>query len=140
MAVRKALPSDAARLAESNLAFNEVDTAEVSIERKLKDGSSPEIVLVAESAGEVVGFATAQTQSSICYDETWAELVELFVDEGSRRKGCGRALVEGIERAIRDQGGSSLFLRTNRTNNDAQALYHSMGFEKQTNVVFEKRL
>jgi len=95
---------------------------------------------VAETAEKVVGFATAQIQSPICYDGSWAELVEVYVQPDSRKRGVARSLIEGIEEALKSKGVASLFLRTNRTNAAAQALYQACGLEMMSEVVFEKSL
>lgn len=137
--IRPANPNDAARLKEMNLAFNEYEVSAESIAEKLEQ-PSPEVVLVAESEISVVGFATAQIQSSICYDELWAEHVELYVEPEARRQGVGRALIEGIEETLKARNVKALFLRTNRRNVTAQALYQVCGLVVMSDVVFEKSL
>lgn len=136
--VRRASPDDAICLRELNLAFNEHDVSAESIAEKL--GNTAEVVLVAETSDGVVGFITAQKQSSICYAENWAEVLELFVEPGSRRRGVGRALLAGMERTLRASGLTTYFLRTNAKNVIAQAFYRTWGMEQKSHIVFEKTL
>jgi len=88
--IREAHCADSARLAEMNLDFNEVKVSPDSMREKIEDDARTEIVLVAEDAGLIVGFAAAQLQSSICYEVPWAELKELFVEGSHRRRGIRR--------------------------------------------------
>ena len=147
--IRLAAAADAVRIRAMNLIFNESDVSVESIAEKLNTPSA-EIVLVAEvmvaqaigaeSTGTAVGFATAQLQSSFCYDDAWAELVEIYVEAGSRRSGVGRALVSEIEAMTRRRGARSLFLRTNKMNLESRALFLACGMVEGTDTVFEKSL
>ena len=142
-----------------NLVFNESDVSVASIAEQLNTPSA-EVVLVAEAivaeaivaeavvaeaivveaAGTIVGFATAQIQSSICYDEAWAELVEIYVEPTSRRSGVGRALVSEIESTVRRRGARSLFLRTNKMNLEGRSLFQACSMVEAQDTVFEKSL
>jgi ribosomal protein S18 acetylase RimI-like enzyme len=137
--IRQANPDDAIRLREMNLTFNECDVSAESIAEKLK-GASAEVVLVAETGDGVVGFVTAQRQSSICYDEMWAEVLELYVVPEVRRRGVGSALITGVEEILKASGAGTYFLRTNTKNTDAQAFYRVRGMKQKPHVVFEKSL
>jgi ribosomal protein S18 acetylase RimI-like enzyme len=98
-----------------------------------------ERVLVAEVDGELVGFACVQINNSACSDSPWAELTELFVDEASRRRGVGAALVSEAERISWKSGCQELVLRTRTSNHQARALFESCGYEEAAHVVYRKR-
>ncbi len=57
-------------------------------------------------------------------------LSDLFVTEGSRRAGIGRALMEAAQDVARDAGAARIDLSTARTNARAQALYESIGWRR----------
>ena len=147
--IRPAAAADAVRIRAMNLVFNESDVSVASIAEKLNTPSA-EVVLVAEAvvaeaivveaAGTIVGFATAQIQLSICYDEAWAELVEIYVEPTSRRSGVGRALVSEIESTVRRRGARSLFLRTNKMNLEGRSLFQACSMVEAHDTVFEKSL
>jgi ribosomal protein S18 acetylase RimI-like enzyme len=126
--IRVAKIADAAALTHLNLLFNgSSDPVEVMAQR-LADPRQVEIALLAEMSGEIIGFAGLRLIPSLFYPETLAELTELFVAEAYRRQGVGRALiVEAEQRAI--QGGArELLVLTGRDNQEAQALYYSLGY------------
>lgn len=137
--VRPAEAVDAACIRAMNCVFNESDVSVESIADMLRTPSA-EVVLVAEVEGKVIGFAAAQVQASICYGQAWAELTELYVEPTSRRIGAGRALVSGIEAAVRQKGAMSMFLRSARRNIGASAFYTACGLVEVPHLVFEKAL
>ena len=57
-------------------------------------------------------------------------LYDLFVDEGVRRAGVGRALMLAAQDFGRRAGAVRLDLSTARTNARAQALYESLGWQR----------
>ena len=57
-------------------------------------------------------------------------LYDLFVDDGVRRGGVGRALMLAAQAFGREAGAVRLDLSTARTNTRAQALYESLGWER----------
>jgi predicted N-acetyltransferase YhbS len=117
--IRRANESDAARLAELNLAFNDVKRSIDDIRRFLQHTHSMETVLVAEDAGAVVGFACFQVLHSVCYDAPWAEITELYVTPAHRRRGAGKGLIQEAIRQAQQVGASEILLRTNVKNESA---------------------
>ena len=88
------------------------------------------LVLVAEGADEVVGYVYADLEST-----NWMELrgpcgvvQDVYVDERSRSRGAGRALMRAAIEWIRLQGRSQVVLRTKTGNEHAQRLFKSLGF------------
>ena len=57
-------------------------------------------------------------------------LYDLFVDEGVRRAGVGRTLMLAAQDFGRRAGAVRLDLSTARTNARAQALYESLGWQR----------
>jgi ribosomal-protein-alanine N-acetyltransferase len=58
-----------------------------------------------------------------------AHVLNLCVAEGLRRRGIGRGLLLALLRHARDRGIRDAFLEVRRSNRNAIALYHELGFE-----------
>lgn len=83
----------------------------------------PRVALVAEVAGELVGFAVASVV------EPEAELESIGVAEGWQRRGIGLELFAGIEAALRQDGVHRVALEVRASNEPALGLYRRLGFE-----------
>lgn len=59
-----------------------------------------------------------------------AELGDLAVDEGARRRGVGAALVKAVLEAAADRGASAVLLEVRESNRAARRLYERAGFER----------
>ncbi len=77
------------------------------------------VVWVAEAEGEVAGFAVWQELPG-----GEAELLNLAVAPGARRRGAGRALVEAMERR-------RVWLEVRASNEEAIRFYEALGFERR---------
>jgi len=64
----------------------------------------------------------------VFYATPHAELTELFVEPGYRRRGVGRALVAHAERLARERGAEELGVLTGFTNLEGQAFYRVVGY------------
>ena len=95
---------------------------------RLERGES--VIFVAEDDSELLGFcqmyptwcAVAAARIFVLYD--------LFVDDGVRRAGIGRRLMLAAQAFGRAAGAARLDLTTARTNTRAQALYESLGWQR----------
>jgi ribosomal protein S18 acetylase RimI-like enzyme len=93
--------------------------------------TNPEsIVLVAERAGEVVGYIWADVEGI-----SWKDLRgpcgyvhDIFVDEPARGLGAGRALLRAALEWIRSKGRSQVVLWTKTRNDPAKNLFRALGF------------
>jgi ribosomal protein S18 acetylase RimI-like enzyme len=65
---------------------------------------------------------------------------DLFVAEGTRGEGIGRALIEASAAAARERGAPCLEWSTDPDNARAQALYDSTGAERSTWIEYELRI
>jgi ribosomal protein S18 acetylase RimI-like enzyme len=80
---------------------------------------------VAESAGQIVGFAAYAHQK-------WnrrTELCHLYVSPNCRRSGVGRALVDAVVSAAREAGTRCVWLETSTHAWPAIQFYRRLGFE-----------
>lgn len=80
-------------------------------------------LIAAVRGARIVGYAVAWT----VVDQ--AELGNVAVADEVRGEGVGRALVEGIVARVRRRGAGECFLEVRESNEVAQSLYRSMGFE-----------
>lgn len=78
--------------------------------------------LVAVQDGKVLGYVGSQ---SVLGE---ADMMNLAVDPAARRLGLGRAIVEALVAALRDNGVHCLTLEVRASNLPAQKLYESLGF------------
>ena len=95
-------------------------------------GTLPMVVLVAEVAGKVVGFAEVglrshadgcDSQRPVGFLEGW------FVDAEHRGHGVGRALAEAAEAWARGQGCTEMASDTWIDNEPSQRAHEALGFE-----------
>lgn len=128
ISIRLANAQDAAEIARLNKLFNEVDLPLIHYVSRLSDPSCMESFILAETEGQVIGFAGLRISPTILYREPHAEITEMFVMEGYRRRGAGRALIEYAEQMARQKGAKEIIVATDFYNHGAQELYRSRGF------------
>jgi ribosomal protein S18 acetylase RimI-like enzyme len=99
------------------------------IEERLRRQES--VLIVAETATEeIVGFC--QLYPTFCSVRAACTYVlyDLFVSPEARRTGAGRALMLAAEAHAAQTGAARLELSTARNNTIAQALYESLGWQR----------
>ena len=128
ISIRLATLDDAQVLARLNEAFNGIVEPADRLAQRLLDPSRIEQPILAEIAGQAVGFAALRLASCLFYDTPYAGLTELYVEPAFRRQGVGRALIDTVERLAREAGAKHLVLLTDFDNIAAQSLYREMGF------------
>ena len=117
-----------AQLVRLNALFNGASDSTEQIAARLADPRRVETAILAEIDGHIVGFAALRLVPCIFFTEPYAELTELYVDEGYRRQGIGQALVVHVERLARDAGARQMLILTDFYNDAAQSLYRAMGY------------
>jgi ribosomal protein S18 acetylase RimI-like enzyme len=136
---RTANINDAIELTRLNDAFNGDDTNTLEgIEQSLSRIDA-ETVFVAESNGRLTGFLCGQLLKSICYSAFYAEITELFVEQGSRMQGIGEGLMRYAEDFYRKQGIHDFQLFTSRNNTNAQVFYEHLGYRRHNDILYRKR-
>jgi GNAT superfamily N-acetyltransferase len=97
-------------------------------------------VYVAELSGYVVGWVHVHFCQLLVADPQ-AEIGGLVVDEGHRRCGIGRLLMQQAEQWAREKGCWAVYLRSNVVRKDAHAFYEGIGYSNvKTSTAFRKAL
>ena len=78
--------------------------------------------LVAEEHGAIAGYVVAHFAA----DE--GEILNLGVATAHRRRGLGRALVQGVVALLTERGVRAVYLEVRESNAGARRLYQSLGF------------
>lgn len=102
------------------------------IARKLAD--SPELLLVGEQDGQVVGTVMAG------YDGHRGWINYLAVGPAWQRRGLGRALVDAAEERLAALGCAKINLQVRDENEAARGFYEAIGYRLEPIVSFGKRL
>lgn len=113
----------------SALAAHHGDTAAVTEGDLRRDalGAYPWVhVLVAEGMGYAALCPLAQLQFGV----RGMDLHHIFVDEGARGKGVGRALIDAALECAKSAGARYLTVGTHPDNVIAQNIYRAVGFEE----------
>jgi len=101
-------------------------TAERFLRERLTAGES--IVVLANDAGEYVGFSQFFRSFSSVHACKVLVLNDLFVAPAARGKGIASALLKHAETLAQQSGASRLVLETTQSNLAAQALYTRSGW------------
>ena len=126
--VRLAEVADGPELARLNQAFNGVVEPPEELAARLVDPRRVDYPLLALAGGRAVGFASLRLAPCVFYPEPYAELAELYVEPGWRRRGVGKALVSMAESLARQAGAAEIVLLTGPGNLGGQAFYRAMGY------------
>ena len=127
---RVATPVDAPDLARLNFLFNETQLPVEHYLRRMATRGGVDTPLVAVLGEIVVGMANLRLLTPLFYEEPYAELTELYVEEGYRRKGAAQALVSLAEALARQAGAEEMLILTDFTNHAALTLYRKSGYRR----------
>ncbi|MFF2268307.1 GNAT family N-acetyltransferase [Cellulosimicrobium cellulans] len=127
MAVRGALPDDAAALWRLVVAFAtsfvpERAPFDASFASLLRDDDA--LVLVAVAGNDVVGYLVAHRHATLFANAPVAWVEEVMVDDLARRRGIGRLLVGAAEEWAAAAGAAYVALATRR----AAPFYEALGY------------
>jgi ribosomal protein S18 acetylase RimI-like enzyme len=132
MNTRIATLDDAEALAKLITAFNSpfpgLPVTREQTAARLAACQDVETTVLAELDGRIAGFACLRLVPFMSGDGPYAELTDLFVAAGFRRRGVARALMAHVERLARQGGADELVLLTGFDNAEAQAFYRALGY------------
>ncbi|HEY8083490.1 MAG TPA: GNAT family N-acetyltransferase [Solirubrobacterales bacterium] len=95
------------------------------------------MLLGAWREGQLVGYACLYWHFTSLVPAETVLMNDLYVEEGSRGKGIGRALIDASAAVTRDRGAHHLEWATAPDNLAAQRLYDSTGAERTTWIEYE---
>jgi len=102
-----------------------------SVERIMAGGDGEYLLGSAGDDAEAQGVCQLRFRWSVWKSAEDAWLEDLFVREGARRAGLGRALIEAALDSARERGCKRIELDVNEDNAAARALYVACGFLEQ---------
>jgi GNAT superfamily N-acetyltransferase len=139
LVVRRAVEADVPLIAELIDELNRhqgEETGHVTAEAVRRDGFGPRPefgVLLAELDGTPAGYALFHPSWSTEVGERGFYLYDLYVRDSARGHGVGRALMQALARAAREEGRSFLWWNSKLWNEDARAFYRTLGgIEEET--------
>lgn len=97
-------------------------------------------VVVAERAGEVIGFVAFHALPRFEHDDELVRILALVVDAGARERGVGRLLMAEAERFARERGAAFIEITAGHHRPDARHLYESLGYDATATAYLRKRL
>lgn len=139
--IRLAIPADASAVARLSSEWGYTSSEDLTRARLGQLLTSPShLAIVADMAGTLVGWATAEIRLSLGSDPR-VEITGLVVAGERRRAGIGRLLVAGIEHWTLEKGCCELFLRSNVSRPEAHPFYERLGYDRtKTQYAYRKVL
>jgi len=108
---------------------SDLDAARLFLKKRFEDRDS--IIFAASEHDQIVGFTQLYPSfSSVSLKRVWI-LNDLFVAFPHRMKGVARLLMATAKQYAQETGAIRIILSTQQSNHAAQALYDSLGYEKE---------
>lgn len=110
-----------------------LDLAISFISERMKNNESV-IFYASNKSEEVLGFTQLYpTFSSVSAQSSWI-LCDLYVSSAARRLSVGKKLMEAAKEFAIENNAKGIALETGQNNVNAQALYESLGYERDSEV------
>jgi GNAT superfamily N-acetyltransferase len=97
-------------------------------------------VLVAEDAGEILGFVAVHVMPRFEHDDTIGRVLALVVDAGARGRGVGHDLMAAADEVARQAGAAFIEVTAAHHRPEARHLYESLGYDATVTAYLRKRL
>jgi ribosomal protein S18 acetylase RimI-like enzyme len=139
LTIRAATEDDAERLA-TLLTDEGYPAGPSDLARRIARFSGPDSrVLVAEQAGEVLGFVAFHLVPRFETEDRFVRLITVVVDPGARERGIAKALLAEAERVGRDEGVAFLEVTSGHHRPEARHLFESVGYDATVTTYLRKR-
>lgn len=136
MTIREAIIQDADAIAQISTVSLGYPCQSQLAARRIRDlDKHREKVFVAAEGDLVVGFVHAELYQPL-YFEDLVNILGLAVRTDFQRKGCGKLLIQAVERWGKEVNGTAIRLNSSFNRPDAHLFYEKMGF---TNTKSQKR-
>jgi phosphinothricin acetyltransferase len=134
--VRTAAVEDAAQIAaiyapfvrDSHTSFETEPPDEVEMRRRIADTQRTHPWLVCDRDGEVLGYAYATPHRARAAYQ-WCVETTVYVKDGLRRSGVGRALYRALFQVLEQQGFQMAYAAIALPNPGSAAMHEALGFE-----------
>ncbi len=136
MDVRLATINDLDELFFLNELFENTTTKQL-MEKSILENQN-EIICIAFIDGVACAYATAIIISSMCYENSRADIETLFVRQEYRNQGIGEALIKCLEDELLSRGIVHFHLTTHSGNNVALSLYKKIGYKNTGELLLDK--
>jgi GNAT superfamily N-acetyltransferase len=137
--VREATAADAERVAALALQLGYALPAGTARERLAERPADRRIAVLEDGRRAVVGWVEVRSEESLVSGRR-CRVTGLVVDEASRGRGHGRALLAWAERWAAQRGCAEIWLTSNVTRDGAHAFYERLGWtRRKTSHVYAKR-
>lgn len=137
--VYQARVEDAEVLFGLNERFNGAGCNALELVRASLETNTQEAVFLVKKGDTVAGFCCVQVFKSMCYNRHYAEITELFIDEGFRRQGLGTELLKKVEEHFSQENFAGFQLFTGDKNWFAQMFYEHLGYQRTGEIMYRKR-
>jgi ribosomal protein S18 acetylase RimI-like enzyme len=97
-------------------------------------------VVVAEDAGEILGFVAVHVMPRFEHDDTIGRVLALVVDAGARGRGVGHDLMAAADEIARQAGAAFIEVTAAHHRPEARHLYESLGYDATVTAYLRKRL
>jgi ribosomal protein S18 acetylase RimI-like enzyme len=97
-------------------------------------------ILVADDAGELLGFVAIHVLPRFEHDDTIGRVLALVVDAGARGRGVGRDLMTAADAIAREAGAAFIEVTAAHHRPEARHLYESLGYDATVTAYLRKRL
>jgi len=115
-----------------------IETHEV-VENLARLAQLRETPLVAVDGTDIIGLIGFHSTVTVHRVSAVGRITVLVVSEDAHGRGVGRALVESVEKRLRESGCELIEVTSNNKRGDAHLFYEHLGYEK-TSSRFMKRL
>jgi GNAT superfamily N-acetyltransferase len=140
VALRPAVAADAERIA-ALFTDEGYPSGPADIVERLERFASPHSqVVVADVAGEVVGFIALHALPRFEHSDRIVRIMALVVDPGVRERGVGHLLMAEAERIGHELGAAFAEVTAGHHRPDARRLYEDLGYDATVSAYLRKRL
>lgn len=140
LTLRGASAGDASRIAEL-LTDEGYPVGPTDVAARIARFEGPDAaVIVAEQAGEVIGFIAIHAVPRFEHDDRFVRVLAVVVDAGARERGVGHRLMAEAESFGREHQAAFVEITAGHHRPEARQLYEALGFDGAVTAYLRKRI